>query len=368
MSKIRSKNAFGLIAITVVLVSCARMGEPDDILLVTSDSVSVFATKQQSITPSLDDRLAVLEPDARVPVLDCLNEGDYSIFKIRLSDGRTGFVSEGDYRLQDKKFSDSVWCGSKPRNPQWQRGWVTNCVGAEFSKFALNGAAGPGPERPVFKFNHQLVLAVPKKYWPNAGSLGHETRTCTKLRDLPTAAYLYFYLQGNWSSGYNPSDVPTIDGSAGARHVRLDMVTVRIDHRPPQPKLSAEERKQSEQMSREVQQEFNAEAHEIAGLKCAGWCSGPKGSDTVTLNYWQRSAAIVEIQAHYNSVRYGGVSVWWKSFTSDISHWRDIDDEVWKLVAQWNLLDNAERAAGQHANSGLADQTEARHGSEAGAE
>jgi hypothetical protein len=51
------KNAFGLIAITVLLVSCVRMGEPDDILLVTSGSVSVFATKQQSITPSLDNRL-----------------------------------------------------------------------------------------------------------------------------------------------------------------------------------------------------------------------------------------------------------------------------------------------------------------------
>jgi len=134
------------------------------------------------------------------------------------------------------------------------------------------------------------------------------------------------------------------------------MVAVRIDHQPPRPKLSAEERKQSEQMYREIQQSFNAEAHGIAGLKCAGWCSGPNGSDTVKLKYWQRTASFVEIQASYDSARYGGLSVWWKCFTSDISHWRDIDDEVWKLVAQWNLLDNAESArAGSHSLLGSSD-------------
>jgi hypothetical protein len=235
MSKAQSKNAFGLIAITVLLMSCTRMGEPDDIHLVTSDSVSVFATKQESISPSVASPLAVLEPDARVPVLDCIDEGAYSIYKVRLSDGRSGFVNDGDYRLQDKHYSDSAWCGAKPRNPQWQRGW-TNCAGPDFRQFALNGDIGPGPGLPVFRINHQLVIAVPKKYGPNAGSLGHEPRRCTKLSDLPTASYLYVSFQGNWSSGYNPNDVPTADGTTQA--VQPDRVIVRIERPPPQPKWS----------------------------------------------------------------------------------------------------------------------------------
>ena len=298
VSKARSKNAFGLIAITVFLVPCTRMGEPDDIHLVTSDSVSVFATKQESISPSVASPLAVLDPDARVPVLDCIDEGDYSIYKVRLSDGRAGFVSDGDYRLQDKHFSDSAWCGAKPRNP----------------------------------------------------------------------SYLYVSLQGKWSSGYNPNDVPTVDGTAQAPHVQPDRVNVRIERPPPHPRWSAEERKQWEQIDRQEQQTFNAKAREIAGLKCADWCVGPAGVDTVHLRYWQRGPSFVEIHASYTSSRYGGLLVWWHTYTSDISHWRDVDDEVWRLVAQWNLLDNAESATGQHANGGLAEQTEARHGSGAGAE
>jgi len=132
------------------------------------------------------------------------------------------------------------------------------------------------------------------EYWPNSGSLGHEPRTCTKLRDLLTAAYLYFYLQGNWSSGYNPSDVPTVDGSANAPPVRPDMVVVRIEREPPQPKWSAEECKQWQQIDREAQQRFDAGAHEVAGLKCAGsWCGSPKGPDMVTLMYRQRNASFV---------------------------------------------------------------------------
>jgi hypothetical protein len=97
---------------------------PDGMRLVTSDSVSVFATRQDSITPSSGDRLSVLKPDSSVPVLACIDEGHYSIYKIELPDGRSGYVNDGDYRLRDKQYSDSAWCGAKPRNSRWQWGWA----------------------------------------------------------------------------------------------------------------------------------------------------------------------------------------------------------------------------------------------------
>jgi hypothetical protein len=343
LSTARRSSVFGLILLPLLLTSCMR--QPDDVFLVTSDAVSVFTTKQESLAPSVGTRLATLEPEARVPVLECLDEGGHSIYKIHLSDGRMGFVNDGDYILSNSNYSDSVWCGAKPRNPQWQRGWVTDCVGPDFSKSAVNGVTGPGSERPVFRINHQLVLAVPKRYWPNAGSLGHEPRTCTKLGDLPTAAYLYFNVQGNWSSGYDQRNVPTVDGSSHAPPVQPDMVVVRIERIHTQSKRPAGENEAIQGIERNVEQDESSRARQIAGLMCADWCWGSNGPDKVSLRYWQRSTSFVEIHAYYESTRYGGLTVWWKSFTSDISHWRDIDDEVWKLIAEWKLSDTAEDPA-----------------------
>lgn len=78
---------------------------------------------------------------------------------------------------------------------------MTNCVGPEFRKFAENGHEGPGAERPVFRMHDRLLLAVPKEYSPRSVNIDHAPRTCTKVTDLPTVPYVYFYFRGNWSAG-----------------------------------------------------------------------------------------------------------------------------------------------------------------------
>ena len=328
---------YGICAIAIAWYYQRGTSEPDGMRLVTSDTVSVFATKKGSITPSTGIRLSTLKPDASVTVLACLDEGDYSIYKIELPDGKSGYVNDGDYRLQDKNYSDSAWCGAKPRNSRWKLGWA-NCVGPEFNKIALDSETGPGPELPVFRINRQFVLAVPKKYLPNAGSFGHEPRTCTKLSDLLSLHDLYFQIRGNWSGN------KLNDGSVGAplqaSHVRFDTVTVRIDRALPKPQRSEEELKSWAKINREQDDKFAAEAQEIGGLKCVDFsCQGFNGFETARLRYWQRSG-FVEIHASYNSDRYGGLQVWWTGDVADISQWQSIEHEIWRLVANWSVLGN----------------------------
>lgn len=117
-----------------------------------------------------------------------------------------------------------VACDSDSRNPQLDWGWVTNCAGPEFTKF---GGSGPGPERPVFKVTDQLVLAVPKKYHPSAGSIDREPRECRKISDLPPANHVEFVMQGDWSAGYRLQDIPTYKD--GTKRFWPDRVWVRIE-------------------------------------------------------------------------------------------------------------------------------------------
>ena len=309
----------------------------DGMSLVTSDTVSVFATKKDSITQSSGTRLTTLKPDTTVPVISCIDQGNYSIYKIELPDGKSGYVNDGDYWLRDMQYSDLAWCGAEPRNSRGKLGWV-NCAGPDFRKIAQDSETGPGPELPVFKLNRQLVLAVPKKYLPNAGSLGHEPRTCTKLSDLLTHQYLYFYVLGDWSSGAKPSNV--ISSNVPEAGVRSEWLTVRIDRALPEPQRSVEDLKIWEKLDRQRAEEFAAAAREIGGLRCASWCEGFNGFETVSLRYWQRDG-FVEIHASYNSKRYGGLQVYWTTNVSDLSQWQSIEHEIWKLIDEWSVLGNA---------------------------
>lgn len=226
-------------------------------------------------------------------------------------------------------------CDSNHRNWTLENGWVTNCAGPDFKKFSEDGAASPGPDRPVFRINDQLVLAVPKKYWPSSQSIDHEPLTCTKISDLPIVRFVYFHIQGNWSAGYKPNEVPF--GTSGQR-IQPDWVEVRFESAPPR-KLSAEERKAGEENRRKVEQLWG-EQHQIAGLTCSVYCwkGKPGDFDFVQLKYQGLNASFIKIYAGYQSPKYGGTAMYWEALTSDLSHWRDINDEAWKLIADWNLL------------------------------
>ena len=215
-------------------------------------------------------------------------------------------------------------CDWQPRNAEVDWGWVTNCVGPQFSKFARNGQPGPGPERPVFKINDQLVLAVPAENSPRSVSIDHAPRTCTKFSDLPKVPYVYFYFQGKWSGN----------------------VKVRIER-----KEALEDSPEIQEARRKAEQELSKDMYQVSGLTCIRgyeWCSAvrPGDSDVVRLKYQRLNDSGVAIYTGYASHKYGGSSMWWWTVTSDLAHWRDIDDEVRKRIAEWNLLSNSEGQTG----------------------
>ncbi len=236
-----------------------------------------------------------------------------------------------------------------PRTPELEAGWVTNCVGPAFAQF---GGSGPGPDRPVFRVGAQLVFAVPKSYQPNAARIDHELGECRKISDLPSSDYLAFGFAGSWSAGHKREVVPPTPD-----HLQPDRVAVMITRSFPSA-LSAEEQRELERIvERERLRDLQGDAREIAGLTCVvpkipyyPWffCSGPRSADSkpVKLRFMQKSAQFVLILADYDSSRYGGVHVFLKALTSDISHWRSIDDGMWRLLSDWNVLPAAESQAG----------------------
>lgn len=248
-------------------------------------------------------------------------------------------------------------CGSDPSSSrccQLDAGWVTNCAGPAFRPFAANGGSGPGPERPVFRINDQLVLAVPKQNRPYASSIDHEPSECRNISDLPRARFLHFVIQGNWSAGFRPEDIPLEDGH---RKFDPDYVTVRIEPATPIT-ASAEDTKKSLDEMEKWHRDHSSGTLDIGGLTCfipkGGYdffdCAGSRSKsdpDVIKLRYKAYSAPnFVLVQAQYVSSHYGGLRVFWQAWTADPPvHARDIDAAVWQAIEDWNVLSRVERHA-----------------------
>jgi len=246
-------------------------------------------------------------------------------------------------------------CDSSSQDPSLEWGWVTNCVGPDFSKLSQSGGTGSGTDRPVFRINDQLVLAVPKKNRPYTNSIERLPHECRTISDIPLAQFFSFVIWGEWSAGYKRENVRWSDGMP-PKDVRPDLVSVRIEPQSAFPVSNAavtpEQRQKAEQTLKEAQASLYEGTREVGGLSCLV----PKGGvtmfhcsetttqngDGVKLDYRQLNASFVVIQADYTSSRYGGIHVYWKTVTSDVSHWRDIDEEVWKLISEWNLLNKGQ--------------------------
>jgi hypothetical protein len=237
-------------------------------------------------------------------------------------------------------------CDNPPQNPELANGWVTNCSGPEFSRFSQAGGPGPGPDRPVFKINDQLVLAVPKKNWPSA-HIDAGPRECKKASDLPGADFLNFIIQENWSSGYRPEDIPIV---GGAKMFLPDVATVRVERSIPS-KFSEEEQQKIKRVLNEARQEISIGTREIGGLTCLvpkppmDWfnCNGNRTaaeSDITHLRFREYpSTPFVLILADYDSSHYGGIHVSWKAWILDPSHALAVDRTVWNVSGcQTHLL------------------------------
>lgn len=225
---------------------------------------------------------------------------------------------------------------------------MTNCAGPAFNRFSPDDNSAPGPDRPVFKINDQLVLAVPKNNWPSA-SIDRDPRECRKISDLPPAHHLYFVISGHWSAGYKPEDIPIVGGSS---EFQPDVVTVRIEPQIPST-LSVEDQRTIDQITADSSRQNYIGTREVGGITCLVpkpaitffSCSSNRpgaGADIVRLRYRDyANTPFVLLQAGYTSPRYGGIQVYWTVWTLDVSHAPEIDAAIWKSIEAWNLLDKA---------------------------
>ncbi len=53
-----------------------------------------------------------------------------------------------------------------------------------------------------------------------------------------------------------------------------------------------------------------------------------------------------EMQARYFSKRYGGVRISWRTHLRNLPRWREIDAQIWKFIAAWNVAPVTAPAAG----------------------
>jgi hypothetical protein len=234
-----------------------------------------------------------------------------------------------------------------------EAGWVTNCAGPEFGKF---GSTGPGPERTLFKVTDQLVLAIPKEHRPSANSIDHELRQCTKISDLPPAHFVEFLLQGDWSAPYDLKDIPTVKG--GLKQFRPDRVWVRVEaeswrdeHFPAEVQQKIDQ--EIDQHTWRFTNNDGAPTFEVGALTCTrSYCYGSRNETELYVprfTYHKYAyTSFVLVQGDYPSSRYGRIHVYWQAWTSDISHGMEIDETVWKTLAEWNALPITETQTEPH--------------------
>lgn len=254
-----------------------------------------------------------------------------------------------------------LWKLDPQRDAQLANGWVTNCSGPQFSKFAPGGTGDLGPSRPVFKVTEQLVLAVPKTNWPSANAIESEPRECHTISNLPRVHYLYFVIQGNWSGNYSATDIPL---QGNKKRFLPDAVTVRVEREAHRPPLTDEEQRQFEQINKKIRGRFTSE-QEIGGLTCGSVSPMKPASEQGGLTCWghrspserdeihfrtfayENMTPFVWINANYVSSHFGGIRVYWQVWTLDVARAREIDQAIWKTLIDWNLVSESAHQPGR---------------------
>lgn len=101
MGTLKRKMVINIIIVAFLAIGIAfifyLIFSTDGITLVAQNAVPVFATEKQAMTWPHPVPIAELSSGQTVPVTKCVDVKSYMIYKIRLPDGRDGFVLDGQY-------------------------------------------------------------------------------------------------------------------------------------------------------------------------------------------------------------------------------------------------------------------------------
>lgn len=88
-------STFILFLIAIVWV----IYKPTNSLLVTNNNVKVYKSLETALAKPPQKPMATLMTQERVEVIKNIDVKHYLIYKVRLLDGRIGFINEGEYIL-----------------------------------------------------------------------------------------------------------------------------------------------------------------------------------------------------------------------------------------------------------------------------
>jgi hypothetical protein len=74
--------------------------KPQDLYLVAKNMVTVYMSENEAMAPVPSMTVFKIAPSERVEVIECIDVKHYMIYKIRMPDGRQGFVNDGEYSLE----------------------------------------------------------------------------------------------------------------------------------------------------------------------------------------------------------------------------------------------------------------------------
>lgn len=105
MSKAKSAWIRILLVTAATVAVVIYLNRRESVFLTAKESVPVFATVGESMSSSAPHPITALEQNQRVPVLQCVDVKVYLVYKIRLPDGKVGFVNSGKIDLTDRNGS-----------------------------------------------------------------------------------------------------------------------------------------------------------------------------------------------------------------------------------------------------------------------
>lgn len=71
--------------------------------IIAQEEINVYEDIDDALSASPQERIGKLSEGQRAVVLKCIDVKHYQIYKIRLPDGRKGFVNDGKYSLVKRK-------------------------------------------------------------------------------------------------------------------------------------------------------------------------------------------------------------------------------------------------------------------------
>lgn len=90
----------GVTGLLVLAFWVVEMREPTDLLLVAHEIVPIYESERDAVRSPASSTNRQLKPSERVQVIKCIDVKHYLIYKVRFSDGATGFINDGNYALE----------------------------------------------------------------------------------------------------------------------------------------------------------------------------------------------------------------------------------------------------------------------------